>query len=572
MNKFLAFAMTGMMLFVYGCSSTEFMQKMDHQDKDNSARIDAVSKKAAQEVPQSMEVKGAWLGSKPVRARAETKLPPVFSEPVTLVFPDRASLSVIAERITKVTGVRIRVSPDVFIPASAFIPKGGAMQSQTSSSPTSLQGAPAAGAFPAAQSINNTVGGVTGSTLSRDFDQTMSLNYVGPLSGVLDAIAARAGISWEYTDGEISLYRFQTRMFTLKALPGVNSIKASVGKDAGTETMTSGGGTNTQTTGISGFSSTSESKAEVTGLSVWDGLENAIKAIMTPMGKVSISQSTGTIVITDTKDVVDQVARLIENENRMATRQVNIKVEVLSVITTDTENFGVDWNAVYRRVDTLSNNRWSLSAASPVTSLSANVGQVGLSILAADPAHPTAFDGSSVFFQAISEQGRVSRVTSPSITTSNNQPAPFALTDQTGYLASTTPGVASASGVASTPGLTPGTVTTGFIMSLLPTILDNNRVLLQLSLDISELKKIDSITSGGQTIQAPEVSSSQVLQRVVLKAGQTLVMTAFERVWGQYDRRGLSAGSGVGLGGSIAGTNTRETIVVLLTPTLLEGA
>lgn len=563
MKKYLSFLMVVVAMTLSGCSSTELMRKVDRQADDNAARIDTVSKRASTEVPQSKTMKGAWLGSKPVPTKMESKLPPVFSETVTLMFPDRVSLSTVAERITKVSGVRIRVNPDVFIPASAFTPSAASTASAAAgggivSAPVAMQNQPA--------------GGVVGSTMARDFDLNMTLNYVGPLSGLLDSVAARAGISWDYADGEISLYRFQTRMFTLKALPGVNSVKASVGKDGGgSSAPTTGGATGGQSTGITGFSSASESKAEVANLSVWEGLEKSIKAIMSPLGKVNVSQSTGTIIITDTKDTVNQVAKLIENENRMATRQVNVKLEVLSVITEDNENFGIDWNVVYKRIDALSDNRWSLSLASPVTAISENVAKVGLSVLAADAANPKAFDGSSVFFQAISEQGRVSRVTSSSITTSNNQPAPFALTDQTGYLASTTP-AASTDGITATPGLTPGIVTTGFVMSMLPTILDNSRVLLQLSLDISELKKLNSVTSGAQTIQTPEISSQQVLQRVVLKAGEMLVLTAFERVWGQYDRRGVSEGSGVGLGGSIKGNNKRETIVVLLTPTLLEGA
>lgn len=567
MKKFLSLIMAVMTLAALpGCSSTELMRKVDRQADENSTRIDSYSKKIGKEVPQSKTMNGAWLGSKPVPTRMESKLPPVFSETITLQFPDRVSLSTIAERITKVSGVRIRLNPDVFIPASAFTPASASTMTAAGGGTAGLPGNPT-------QAGQNTpTGGMTGSTVARDFDLNMTLNYVGPLSGVLDVIAARSGISWDYNDGEIALYRFQTRMFTLKALPGVNSVKASVGKDGGGSSASAAGGSGTQNTGITGFSSSSEAKAEVAGLSVWDGLDKAIRAIMSPLGKVSISQSTGTIVITDTKETVNQVARLIENENRMATRQVNVKLEVFSVITEDNENFGIDWNVAYRRIDALSDNRWSMSLASPVTSLSENVAKLGLSVLAADAANPKGFDGSSVFFQAISEQGRVSRVTSSSITTSNNQPAPFALTDQTGYLASTTPAAATTGGITSTPGLTPGMVTTGFVMSMLPTILDNSRVLLQLSLDISELKKINSVTSGEQTIQTPEISSQQVLQRVVLKAGETLVITAFERVWGQYDRRGVSEGSGVGLGGSIKGNNKRETIVVLLTPTLLEGA
>src|SRR5690606_4338101 len=100
--------------------------------------------------------------------------------------------------------------------------------------------------------------------------------------------------------------------------------------------------------------------------------------------------------------------------------------------------------------------------------------------------------------------------------TTNRQPVPVTLTDQIGYLASTTPAAAVAGGTGGLPGLSPGTVTTGYILNLLPTILDNGNVLMHIAMDMSQLRALETVTSGSgdnqQSLQTPNVSAIQFAQ------------------------------------------------------------
>ncbi|MCY1546747.1 Outer membrane lipoprotein BfpB [compost metagenome] len=181
--------------------------------------------------------------------------------------------------------------------------------------------------------------------------------------------------------------------------------------------------------------------------------------------------------------------------------------------------------------------------------------------------------GSKAFFKALSSFGRVSVVTTANAMTLNRQPVPVAITNQTTYLAKVTPAPAGASGSAGgTPGLEPGTVTTGFLLNLLPTVLDSNSILLQFGLGISDLTALVDVPSGDQKIQAPEISSTDFLQKVAIRPGETLVLSGYERSAGQYDKRTLTSGAPIGLGGSINGTSNREAVVILVTPVLSEGA
>src|SRR4029077_10929634 len=77
--------------------------------------------------------------------------------------------------------------------------------------------------------------------------------------------------------------------------------------------------------------------------------------------------------------------------------------------------------------------------------------------------------------------------------------------------------------------LTPGTVVTGFNITTVPRVLSQGRVMLQFSLGMSDLVKIDSASSGDNTIQIPEVNTRTFLQEVALNSGSTLVISGFDQ-------------------------------------------
>src|SRR3546814_6738851 len=78
------------------------------------------------------------------------------------------------------------------------------------------------------------------------------------------------------------------------------------------------------------------------------------------------------------------------------------------------------------------------------------------------------------------------------------------------YLASTTPATSTATTSSGTPGLTPGVITIGLSGFVVPRILEDGRVFLQINMSLSELVgEIQSITSNGQTIQIPRKRSEE---------------------------------------------------------------
>jgi type IVB pilus formation R64 PilN family outer membrane protein len=513
--------------------------------KQNTMSIGAVSK------PSLMtNMNGNWLGVKVKPLAQEATLPSIFKSNVTLTFPGRVNLRTIAERLTKVTGIAVTLKPDVFMPTSSFVGGGGSAPSAAASN----QSTPQQGSIaPSSVAISNT-------------SDDMELNFTDTqFRDVLNQICSRFGINWTYTDNDgIVLSRLTTKTFTIKANPGDTTLTASLGK---------GGSSASSGSGIS-FSSNGNVSMN-SSFSVWTGMQSVIDTIKSPVGKYFINQATGTITMTDTKEVVDIVGKYIDSENQILTQQVAIRVEVLSVSATDSDEAGINWSGVFTKLNNLV-PQWSTTLSSPSSLVSTMAGSFGMSILAPVSSSNSALaslSGSQAMISALKGYAKITNRQTFSAITLNRQPAPLAKTSQLSYLARTTPGT-SGTGGSALPGLEPGLLTTGFLSNIVPTVLDNQSVLLQFSIDSSELKSLGVISTGQgatlQSIQTPQVDAVQTVQRVALKSGATLVLTGFEREVLRYDQRGLT--EKIGLGGSYSGQSNKESVVIILTPVIVDGA
>ncbi len=95
------------------------------------------------------------------------------------------------------------------------------------------------------------------------------------------------------------------------------------------------------------------------------------------------------------------------------------------------------------------------------------------------------------------------------------------------YLRSVTAGTTGTNGIVTGPSLAVADLISGFNLSMLPAILDSNRVLLETSVGISSLRELTQYSTGtgnGQTVlQQPNVDNFQNVQRVTMNLGETVV-------------------------------------------------
>ncbi len=494
-------------------------------------------------VPAAVHEDGIWLGKKIVKL-SEPALPRLFSEPATF---DRSvnSLAEVAERLTLRSGLPTKISPDAL-----GVLAGGAPRAAGAAAAPDQAGRPAAS-------------GVGGNGARQD--TPIRLTYAnGTFKGLLDTIAARFGVYWKYANGSIQFFLTDSRTFQINAVPGDSSFSATVASSATSTNGSagSGGGSGGGSAGSGGglSANNNQNTSVASQLSVYSGIEKSILAMLSPYGKTVASPATGSITVVDTPDSLERIAAFIENENKTLARQVVINVTVLAVTLSNDDEYGINWNLVYSGLRNRFGVQNTFSTAPGSSSFSAGILSTSGSSLA----------GSTLIINALSEQGKVRRHTSASVVTLNNQPVPLQVSRQTTYLQSSQTTITAQVGATTT--LTPGTINSGFNMSILPHMLDNGKVLLQFSTDISALRAIRTVSSNNSSIETPEIDTRNFLQRVAMKSNETLIISGFEQTDENLDRRGVGHPANFALGGGYKAGSSKEIIVILITPSTMAGS
>lgn len=481
-----------------------------------------------------------------------------------------------AQTVTKLCGIPVRVTPDALSVINS-------QRSSSNDAPSALNTTgsgnllPAVGqALPSLPAMPNAINSTTPVSRLLSGGSGSSAGLISnikwdgkPLEGLLNVVTSRFGVSWKRVDGVISIFYLDTRAFNIYAIPSTIDMTSVV--QSGTTSAAGVSGETGSSGGIAGNSGSTQTTSVSNKSSITDDIAKNISAMLTPgVGRMTqpskeggLSSSTGTILVTDTPEVLDRIDSYLNGENKNITRQVLLNVKVLSVTLTDKDSLGIDWGLVYKSLSGKYGINLKNAFQADPSSVSGSV-----SILDTATGGAAAYAGSNLLINALSQQGRVSTVTSPSVTTLNLQPVPVQVARQTSYLASVQ--TTNTAQVGSTTSLTPGTVTTGFNMNLLPYVMQDNNLLLQYSINLSALQRIRQVTSGGSTIEIPEVDNRIFSQKVRLKSGETLVLSGFEQSIDTGNKQGVGNPNNIVLGGGLGSDNRRDVVVVLITPIVMD--
>jgi type IVB pilus formation R64 PilN family outer membrane protein len=484
-------------------------------------------------------------GSIPI---SRTSMLPSNINKVTFRYIGRYNLSSIADIVSRKIKIPIVLTPDALLDPRVFTPvksqSSGTQQAQTSIN------ASTSNLLADVSKLNENMisNGADRMVLTDEVaSNSYELNYQGSLSGLLDEIASKAQLLWEYKDGKITFKRVITRVISVKALPG--SVKST-----GTLKISSGdiGDTNVN--------------SEI-DLDYWASLEKALPLFISSMGSVFVDSRLGLITVRDAFSNVKEIENFISQSNKQLLSQVSLKVEVIQIDLSFDHQSGIDWNVV---ANTINGDTISLQGAPLLSTATTSTSSGGGLVLNNAKLGSTSVTA-SFLYRALEQFGKISTSYSTVVTTSNRQSVPVGLVNSLSYLKQTTPSVTTGTtGVTnSVPGLTPGTVNTGFTLSLLPVILDSNRILLQCAINISSLRELTSFSSGTgatlQTIQTPNIDSYASVQRVNLNAGDTVAIVGYDK---QEARS--SANDVMQIPGSKAGSTKRVSTVIIITPIILD--
>lgn len=542
---------TALSVALAGCSEMDNMSRTIRADAD-IAQQHLDSQKRHQD-PLVWTDK-QWVNLKPI-AQA-TSSPQKAGLPacnITVGSRDGLALSEISGLITRICGVRVILSPEVMAAGHGV---GSAGVTRRTSGPLPVPDD--SGRIPLDQ-----LGVAGGGQQTALAPATLNgLRWQGPLGGLLDNITARTGLSWRTDHGAVVFYLTETRTFQFAFLNTRVNSNASVSSGS-TSSMGTSGGSGGGDNSVSGDSSSSQKTTTLQDRDAYEDIRKTMETILTPeKGRYWLSESTGVMTVTDTPQVLETVSHYVDEQNREMNRQVQLSVKVLSVSNTRNEQFGIDWGLVYKSLQqvgaTLNNVGGDIAGAT----------SAGVSILDTATGSAARFSGSSLLIKALSEQGDISVVTSQDSTVTNLTPVPIQMADQTVYVAGSA--TTTTTDVGATTTLTPGMITTGFNMTLLPLIRQAGDVQLQVNFNLSDPPTIRSFTSkdGNSYIEMPYTKLRSLSQKVNLRAGQSLVLTGFSQDNTSVRKSGTFTPGNFLFGGGRKGEHGRSTLVIIITPLL----
>ncbi len=402
-----------------------------------------------------------------------------------------------------------------------------------------------------------------------------------PLSQALDAILKPSGLGYSMNEGVLVIHKkgMVTRWFkfdypvTLRE--GRGELEISAGSE---ESSGSGGG------GEGGGGGSNQNKSHVTStatMSVWPEVMDALKVLIfqgtSPESSASESQNSQATSLSDREgrtlvinpmaslvhvtaefDRVSQAEQLLAHLQESLQRQVAIEVRIMEVSLDHDQQTGVNWDTFAK-----SEGNASLTTLGRPASLGESFFQ-----FVVDSKHMTGV------FQALSTSGDIKSISTPRVTTLNNQKAVVRVVKEDIFFKAEVEPAIITNGLASEPvtNYTAQSVSVGVVLDVTPQVSSDGSITLNVHPTISD---ITGIAESPNQDTAPILSVRELDTVGKVKAGQTLVIAGLMSERTQDTRSGVPILKDIPLLGYLFGKTSQQKtnieLVMLLTPTLLEG-
>jgi len=519
--------------------------------KGTPAHVEEKSKTYLQPVAVR-RVNAPWVGGIRTVARTEDRLPAVFNTKFTFNFEGRVSVFTVAERMSVMTGVPVRVRPDV-LASGPTLKEDKADNADTGlAMPTPIPGASLDDLSPGVINVASPQTLTNVKPMSYD---AVDMKFEGRLRDFLDNMTAKLGLSWEYRDGTVAIVRLLTETYDVSAFPGKQTYTFNTGA--------SGGGTSNE----EGVRLSSSNRLTINQSGDTDVRESILKTVLDiiatdPGASATWADGSGRLVVVASKETQSRVRDFLSKEQKALSQMVNITFDVYSVVTNDTDEKGVDWSSVFQSM----NQRYGITFKAPSFTGSETAGSLTTNYISRGYTTNT-----NNILTLLNQYGNTVKLRPVSITTLNGQWDTKSRLSTDGYLKETTPGTASSSGAAGAPGLKTDTITTGDQYAALPYIQSDKSILVKYSISLSDLLGLFEVSTGSgetfQKVQTPRVDAVNASSTIRLQPGETAVITGLSRLIAVKSENRLTREVPVVAGGAVKGEIKREHFMVLVRAT-----
>lgn len=485
----------------------------DVNDKADSALADASDRIAAASQQfygaETQRASGVQIQQRAFVAPEREKTAPAMRLPASQA---RRDVSIVSRSPLTLTEIVARLNEITGVPFSVKLGSNGAVTVATPQLPTAAapaEGAAATDATAAPAPSVTPVSAVIGGDASPTATQKIRPNLSGSLGTVLDQIAAAFEVEWSYEDGRVVFRDFVTRRYQVTLLP--------------------------------------------TKVGFWEEVRQAVDGMVSSGSRISYGTSTGIVTVSARLGDHETIQRYIAELNEQLGQQIAFDINVLSVNLDEGSDLSVSITGALTEQNLNTN----------LTNTTATIDQTGaFNIgLTSDTVDVDAM------VKSLARSGRVAIETRAGAITTNFQPVPISVTDTVTYVASASSNYDDDGNLVSTE-LTTETLEVGFVLLVLPRILNSREVLLNYSIELSDINDFEQIGD----LQLPSTSKKVLDQQAIMRNGQSLVIAGFERRQTEVkNAKGLGQGDNkfFGLGGSRSSELNRQSTVIVITPRLL---
>ncbi len=258
--------------------------------------------------------------------------------------------------------------------------------------------------------------------------------------------------------------------------------------------------------------------------SLWDELEESLPNVLGEEGSFVLNRTASTIHLRGRPSGLRRVQAMIGTTMGRANKQVSLEARVLEVRLENEYSLGVNWGAL---PGLFNSNKTGLTTGGAVVAQAAGAGGTALTFGILDT------NDFSVFVDALQSQGQVRVLSSPRVSTLNNQTATIAVTDQVPFI---TREVITEEGIARTE-FSVEFAQTGVLLAVRPLIGEDG--LLSVTVSPSVREQIGTAVTPDGLVSVPVISERQASTTVRVADGQAIALGGLRSTRKSEQRAGV---------------------------------
>ena len=332
--------------------------------------------------------------------------------------------------------------------------------------------------------------------MAPEISATVTINLEGvSLEDALQVILTPLDLQYEIEGDLLHVRAPQVvrRTFEFDYITTSRSLSRSLSASA----SAGGGGSGGSSGGGGGGSSTSVSGSEATDL--LSDVETGLAQLLSGEGSFVFNRMASLIFVSDFERNLDAVSTYLELIQNAVNRQVVIEARILEVKLNDNHQTGVDWSAILGTTGNI------------IQSFGTGQGGFNLGVSS---------DSFTGLVQILSQHGTVNILSSPSVSTLNNQPAVMRVGTQDVFF-TTTNQVDPTTGAITSSTTTPSTINEGIVLDVTPQIGSNGIITMNIHPTITE-RTGQATSPDGISVPIVDVRETDTVIRVA--DGETAVI------------------------------------------------